>query len=61
MAQMIPEYFRSGTRGENILFNTLKGLPDDYVVYREPIIRNRRPDFVIIGPDIGFVVLEVKD
>ena len=35
MAQMIPEYFRSGTRGETILFNTLKGLPDDYVVYRE--------------------------
>ena len=61
LAQMIPEYFRSGTRGETILFNTLKGLPDDYVVYREPIIRNRRPDFVIIGPDIGFVVLEVKD
>ena len=24
-------------------------------------IKNRRPDFVIIGPDLGFVVLEVKD
>ncbi|WP_318617055.1 3'-5' exonuclease [Sporosarcina sp. YIM B06819] len=50
------------TAGERQLHKTLQDyLPDDYIVYFEPEILNRRPDFVIIGPDIGIVVLEVKD
>lgn len=50
------------TAGERRLHKTLKNyLPDDYIVYYEPEILYRRPDFVIIGPDIGIVVLEVKD
>jgi len=63
MAYTIPESIRSSaTAGERILFRTLKQyLPDDYIVYFEPEIVGRRPDFVIIGPDIGVVVLEVKD
>ena len=52
----------SATTGERLLFRTLKTyLPDDYIVYYEPDILGRRPDFVIIGPDLGLVVLEVKD
>ncbi|OSX55445.1 hypothetical protein B7H16_00735 [Anoxybacillus ayderensis] len=63
MAYMIPETIRSSaTAGERLLFRTLKTyLPDDYIVYYEPEIRGRRPDFVIIGSDLGLVVLEVKD
>ncbi|GEL76490.1 DEAD/DEAH box helicase [Tenuibacillus multivorans] len=63
MAQTVPETIkRSATTGERILFNTLKNyLPDDYLVYYEPEIHGRRPDFVIIGPDLGLIVLEVKD
>ncbi|WP_053372640.1 3'-5' exonuclease [Paenibacillus sp. FJAT-27812] len=63
MAYMVPEVIRtSATAGERLLFRTLKDhLPSDYVVYFEPEIQGSRPDFVIIGPDLGLVVLEVKD
>ncbi|MFC4321310.1 3'-5' exonuclease [Litchfieldia salsa] len=63
MAQSVPETIRSSaTAGERLLFRTLKTyLPDDYIVYYEPEIHGRRPDFVVIGPDLGLVVLEVKD
>ncbi|WP_312476665.1 3'-5' exonuclease [Neobacillus sp.] len=63
MAITIPETIRSSaTAGERLFFRTLKTyLPDDYIVYFEPEIQGRRPDFVIIGPDLGIVVLEVKD
>ncbi len=36
-------------------------MPDDYIVYYEPEVHGRRPDFVILGPDLGLLVLEVKD
>ncbi|SFA86575.1 MULTISPECIES: nuclease-related domain-containing DEAD/DEAH box helicase [unclassified Bacillus (in: firmicutes)] len=63
MAITIPDSIRSSaTAGERLLFRTLKNyLPDDYIVYYEPEIQGRRPDFVIIGPDLGIVILEVKD
>lgn len=63
MAYMVPDTIpRRATVGERILFESLKDhLPSDYIVYYEPEIRGRRPDFVIIGPDLGLVILEVKD
>ncbi|PTX63293.1 UvrD-like helicase family protein [Melghirimyces profundicolus] len=63
MAHVIPETIRKdATAGERLLFRTLKEfLPEDYIVYHEPDIHGRRPDFVVIGPDLGLVVLEVKD
>lgn len=63
MAYTIPETIRStATAGERLLFRTFKTfLPDDYIVYYEPEIHGKRPDFVIIGPDLGLLVLEVKD
>ncbi|WP_078596345.1 3'-5' exonuclease [Evansella clarkii] len=63
MAYTIPETIRSSaTVGERLLFRTLKTyLPDDYIVYYEPEVHGRRPDFVIIAPDLGLLVLEVKD
>src|SRR4051812_49031209 len=63
MAYMVPDTIRtSATGGVRLLFLTLKQyLPDDYIVYYEPDIQGRRPDFIIIGPDLGLVVLEVKE
>ena len=63
MAHTIPDTIRSSaTAGERLVFRTLKHyLPGDYIVYYEPNIHGRRPDFVIIGPDLGLIVLEVKD
>lgn len=63
MAYMLPESIpRKATAGERLLFHTFKEhLPDEYIVYYEPEINGKRPDYVIIGPDLGIVVLEVKD
>ncbi|OIJ09321.1 nuclease [Anaerobacillus arseniciselenatis] len=63
MAFSVPETIRqTATAGERLLFHTLKQyLPDDYIVYFEPEIHGRHPDFVILGPDLGMVILEVKD
>ena len=61
MAQMIPERLPArASRGEERLFDVLKKLPDDCIVYYEPIIRDHYPDFIVIIPDLGVVVIEVK-
>jgi len=58
---MIPESVPSGRpKGERRVFDVLQNLPDDYIVYYEPVIADRYPDFVVIGPDIGLMVIEVK-
>ncbi|MBD2871826.1 DEAD/DEAH box helicase [Paenibacillus arenilitoris] len=63
MAYMVPEVLRTGaTAGERLLFRSLKEhLPSDYAVYFEPEIEGCRPAFVVIGPDLGMVVLEVTE
>lgn len=64
MAYTIPETFppQSGTPGERRVFKALRDhLPEDYLVYYDIAIGGRHPDFVVIGPDLGLVVLEVKD
>jgi hypothetical protein len=63
MAVTIPETIpNKATAGETLLFRTLKRyLPEDYVIYYEPDIQGWRPDFVVIGPNLGLLVLEVKD
>lgn len=52
--------------GERVVFNALKrNLPDDYLAWYELTLfsqkRSARPDFVILGRDIGLVIIEVKD
>ena len=66
MAFMIPETIaaRSGaaTRGERKVFEALRDyLPEDYLVYYDISVKGRHPDFIVVGPDLGVVVLEVKD
>ena len=61
MAEIIPNRIPSGaTQGERDTYELLQKLPDDYLVYYEPNIKNRRPDFIIIAPDLGVIVIEVK-
>lgn len=51
--------------GEKKIFNLLReALDDKYIVYFNPIISGSipvNPDFIILGDDLGVVVLEVKD
>lgn len=65
MATMIPESIsglENVTRGEKRVFKLFKDLlPDDYIVWYELRVEKKHPDFIIIGPDLGLVVIEVKD
>jgi hypothetical protein len=51
--------------GERRVFEALAALPDDYTVCYRRLFPGRRhiqePDFVVLGKDIGLIVLEVKD
>ena len=61
MADFIPDKLpREASKGEERTYQILKKLPDDYLVYYEPNIDNRRPDFIVIAPDLGVIVIEVK-
>src|ERR1051325_1963367 len=65
MAQMIPETLRNlpnVTPGEARVFRILQQKLDDrtYVWFNIPV-RRRHADFVILNPDRGLLVLEVKD
>lgn len=46
--------------GERRLFQRLQDLPDDCIVYYEPVVANRYPDFVVIMPDAGLLIIECK-
>ncbi|MCT4617867.1 MAG: NERD domain-containing protein [Marinisporobacter sp.] len=65
MAITIPESIsalQNITNGEKRLFKVLKDiLPENYMVWYELRVNSRYPDFIILGPDLGLVVLEVKD
>ncbi|MGD1004644.1 MAG: 3'-5' exonuclease [Methanoregulaceae archaeon] len=61
MAEFIPDRLPArASRGEDRTFSLLKKLPDDYLVYYEPNIDNRHPDFIVIAPDLGVIIIEVK-
>ena len=61
MAECIPDRLSSkASRGEERTFAFLKKLPDDYLIYYEPNIDNRHPDFIVIAPDLGVIIIEVK-
>ena len=61
MAEMIPDRMPSGaSAGERRVFDLLQKLPDTCIAYYEPVVGNRYPDFVIIIPTLGLLVIEVK-
>ena len=51
------------TPGEEKTFNILKKLSDDCRVWYEVVlgVRSRKPDFLVVDPNRGIVILEVKD
>ncbi|MGK0189498.1 MAG: hypothetical protein ACI9R3_005315 [Verrucomicrobiales bacterium] len=62
MATLIPDPISGkSTPGERELARLLRRLPDDWIVYFEPRIGGLRPDFVILAPELGVLVIEVKD
>jgi hypothetical protein len=61
MAEMIPDRLPSGaSAGEKKVFALLQDLPDDVIVYYEPVVAERYPDFIVIIPSVGLLVIEVK-
>lgn len=62
MAQMIPDSIPSkASQGEKTLYHLLSDrLPDDFIVWYEPRVKNLYPDFVVLGPNFGLLILEVK-
>jgi hypothetical protein len=66
MALMIPESLDDSgvepTLGERLTYDFLRrGLDDRHVVWFDPNVAGKNPDFIIYGPGIGLLVLEVKD
>lgn len=64
MAFTVPETIpiKTGTPGEHRVFKALRDwMPEDYLVYYDVAVQGRYPDFIIIGPDLGVLVLEIKD
>ncbi|NEN91027.1 MAG: NERD domain-containing protein, partial [Okeania sp. SIO3H1] len=61
MAQIIPDRIPAkASAGEKRLYNILSRLPDDFSVWYEPDIDGRYPDFIILSPDFGVLIIEVK-
>jgi hypothetical protein len=62
MAITIPQSIPSkASQGEIKLFEILaKKLPDYFYIWYEPRINRLHPDFIILGPDFGLLVIEVK-
>jgi hypothetical protein len=66
MAFTIPEAISShdgrAMPGERKVFVALRDhLPEDYLVYYDIPVDGRHPDFIVVGRDLGLVILEVKD
>lgn len=61
MPEMVPDRLPpNASQGEKEVFSILQNLPDDYIVYYEPVISQRYPDFIVIGPKLGVLIIEVK-
>lgn len=62
MATLIPDPLpTSATNGEKELARVLRRLPESWTIYYEPRVNGLHPDFVILAPEFGLLVLEVKD
>ena len=61
MAEMIPDRLPSGaSAGERKVFALLQQLLDEVIVYYEPVVADRYPDFIVIIPSVGLLVIEAK-
>lgn len=62
MALMVPDAIpKKASQGEKKLFKILRDeLPDDFYVWYEPQLKGIYPDFIVLGPTWGLLILEVK-
>ena len=61
MAEMIPDRLpSSASAGERKVFALLQQLPEEVIVYYEPVVASRYPDFIVIIPSVGLLVIEAK-
>ena len=62
MALIIPDAVPSkASQGEKRVFKVLRDeLPDDCLVWYEPNVKGLYPDFIILSPTLGLLILEVK-
>ena len=62
MALMVPDSMPSkASAGEKRLYKILRDeLPDDCYAWYEPRVNRLYPDFIILSPTLGLLVLEVK-
>jgi len=61
MATAIPEHLPTrATAGEKRIHEIFRRLPSEWYVYREPDIGGLYPDFVIIAPGLGVLIIEDK-
>ncbi|WP_040856235.1 DEAD/DEAH box helicase [Thiorhodovibrio frisius] len=50
------------TEGERLVLDFfLQNLPEKWEIYIQPHLNGLRPDFVLLNPDIGIAVYEIKD
>ena len=65
MATMFPDEVSAfSTAGEETVYRFLRraARPDaEFLVWYSPDIESREPDFILLSPDCGLIVLEVKD
>lgn len=61
MGAVVPSLVPSrASQGERRLHRLLGGLPDGCVTYYEPDVDGRHPDFVVLVPTVGVLVIEAK-
>lgn len=62
MALMVPDAVPSkASEGEKRLYKILQyELPDDCYVWYEPTVKGLYPDFIVLSPTLGLLILEVK-
>lgn len=61
MATIIPEHLSSGaTRGEAKLHEILQRLPEHWEAWYKPDLNGLSPDFVVLAPEFGILVIEDK-
>ncbi len=61
MAEIIGSLRPNATWGEQRVYELLRQFPDEYLVWPERAVGDARPDFIVLHPRLGVLVLEVKD
>ena len=61
MDEITHDQMEKHTDGELTLLNTLSTLPDEFLIYYQPHINFAHPDIVLLHPQGGALIIEVKD